>query len=94
MLERPIFVLGTHKSGTSLLRSLLDAREARAGPSPAALPVREWVPFVQTLRSRRRFGRSLWLDRQRLSECKLTPTLFEDACALPFQYASCRTFAS
>ena len=61
-------------------------REARHGRRPAALRLREWVPVVQTLRSRRRFGRSLRLDRARLHASGVHPRLLEDVLALPFIY--------
>jgi glycosyltransferase involved in cell wall biosynthesis len=62
------------------------AREARAGRLPDGLKLRSWVPLVQPLRARRRFGRSLRLDRRRLSECGVQPRLAEDLAALPLMY--------
>ena len=61
-------------------------RESRAGRRPNALKVREWVPLVQPLRSRRRFGRSLVLDRSRLTANDLRPSMREDLAALPLLY--------
>jgi len=61
-------------------------REAREGRRPRALKLREWVPLLQPLRSRRRFGRSIRLDRTRLAANGVTPTLREDVQALPLMY--------
>jgi glycosyltransferase involved in cell wall biosynthesis len=61
-------------------------RERRAGRRPNALKLREWVPVIQPLRSRRRFGRSLRLDRRRLSAHGVRPTVLEEARALPLIY--------
>lgn len=62
------------------------AREASAGRLPDGLKLRSWVPLVQPLRARRRLGRSLRLDRRRLSECGVRPRLGEDLAALPLMY--------
>jgi glycosyltransferase involved in cell wall biosynthesis len=62
------------------------AREAGAGRLPDGLKLRSWVPLVQPLRTRRRFGRSLRLDRRRLAECGVRPRLGEDLAALPLMY--------
>lgn len=62
------------------------AREAREGRTPDGLKLRSWVPLVQPLRSRRRFGRSIRLDRTRLAEHGVEPRLAEDLRALPIMY--------
>jgi glycosyltransferase involved in cell wall biosynthesis len=61
-------------------------REGRAGRRPNALKLREWVPLVQPLRSRRWFGRSIRLDRKRLRENGVAPRLWDDLRALPIMY--------
>jgi glycosyltransferase involved in cell wall biosynthesis len=61
-------------------------RVARAGGRPDGLTFRGWVPFVQVVRSRRRAGRSLLLDRHRLGDSDVKPSLREDALALPLIY--------
>jgi glycosyltransferase involved in cell wall biosynthesis len=62
------------------------AREARAGRRPDGLKLRSWMPLVQPLRSRRRFGRSILLDRRRLAEHGVAPSLGEQLRALPIMY--------
>lgn len=62
------------------------AREARAGRRPDGLKLRNWVPLVQPLRARRRFGRSIRLDRGRLLAHGVRPRLAEDLRALPILY--------
>jgi glycosyltransferase involved in cell wall biosynthesis len=61
-------------------------RVTRAGGRPDGLTLRAWVPFVQVVRSRRRAGRSLLLDRHRLSDSDVEPSPWEDALALPLIY--------
>jgi glycosyltransferase involved in cell wall biosynthesis len=61
-------------------------RETRAGRRPNALRAREWVPIVQPLRARRRFGRSVRLDRARLAQHGIRPSPWDDARALPLMY--------
>jgi GT2 family glycosyltransferase len=61
-------------------------RESRAGRRPNGLRLREWVPVVQVLRSRRRFERSVGLDRRRLREHGVRPTIRERAWALAAIY--------
>ena len=61
-------------------------RESLAGRRPNGLRLREWVPVVQSLRSRRRFERSLALDRRRLTEHGIRPTIREQTCALAVIY--------
>jgi glycosyltransferase involved in cell wall biosynthesis len=56
-------------------------REGRAGRRPDALKLRNWVPVIQTLRARRRFGRSLLLNRRRLEESGLRATPEEQVLA-------------
>jgi len=61
-------------------------RESRARRRPEGLKFRSWVPLVQTIRARRRFGRSRRLDRRRLGSNGVRPTLREDLGALPVMY--------
>jgi glycosyltransferase involved in cell wall biosynthesis len=61
-------------------------RERRAGRRPNALRAREWVPIVQPLRARRRFGRSLGLDRARFAQNGIRPSGWDNARALPLMY--------
>jgi len=60
--------------------------EARRGLRPEGLRPREWIPVVQTLRSRRRFGVPLGLDRRWLGQSGAQPTLLDDLQALPLTY--------
>jgi glycosyltransferase involved in cell wall biosynthesis len=62
------------------------AREAHARRRPDGLKLRSWVPLVQPLRARRRFDRSIRLDRRRLAEHGVVPRLSEDLRALPIMY--------
>jgi GT2 family glycosyltransferase len=62
------------------------AREARAGRLPVALRLRTWVPAVTVVRSRRRMGFSLALDRRTLNANGIYPRLREDLLALPGIY--------
>jgi glycosyltransferase involved in cell wall biosynthesis len=62
------------------------AREARAGRRPGRLSLRSLVPVVQQLRSRARTGRSIGLDRARLSESGVEPRLWDQVRALPVIY--------
>jgi hypothetical protein len=61
-------------------------RESRAGRRPFLVRVRAWVPFVHTIRSRRFVEKPLGLDRRRLSEHGLEPTVRERALTLPMLY--------
>jgi len=62
------------------------ARESRAGRRPAKLTPRALVPAVQQVRSRRRSGRALGLDRRRLGDSGLRPTVWDNVRALPLMY--------
>src|SRR5262249_43359842 len=62
------------------------ARESRAGRRPDGLKLRSWVPLVQPMRSRRRFGRSLGLDRRRLAVHGVRPRVRDELQALPIMY--------
>jgi glycosyltransferase involved in cell wall biosynthesis len=79
-------------SGASLLRALWKynrgyaVHEARAGGTPDAVKLRSWVPVVQALRSRRRWGRSIGPDRTWLRANGVEPTLSETLRALPVMY--------
>jgi GT2 family glycosyltransferase len=61
-------------------------RAARAGVRPAAVKLRCWVPVVSVVRSRRRFGAPIGLDRRRLAANGLAPRLRDELYALPIQY--------
>lgn len=82
----------TRDSARSLLRKIWAVnrryaeREARYGRTPNGLELRSWVPLVQPLRARRRFGRSLLPDRKRLTESGITARPWNDLCALPLMY--------
>jgi glycosyltransferase involved in cell wall biosynthesis len=82
----------TRTSGKSLLRALWKynygyaVHEGRAGVLPDAVKLRSWVPLVQTLRSRRRFGRSLGPDRTWLRANGVEPTPLETLLTLPILY--------
>ncbi len=62
-------------------------REARQGRRPYATRLRWWVPIIPTVRSRRRLGRTLRLDRRRLGNSRVKPTLREDVLGLLIVYA-------
>lgn len=62
------------------------ARTARAGQLPVALKLRCWLPIVSTLRGRRRWGYPVGLDRRRLEENGIQPSLGSRAAALPIIY--------
>ena len=62
------------------------ARESRAGRLPEGLMLRAWVPLVQPLRARRRFGRSIGPDRRWLGANGVRPRPLENAVALPLMY--------
>jgi glycosyltransferase involved in cell wall biosynthesis len=82
----------TRSSGRSLLRALWKYNRgyaihaARAGELPEALKLREWVPIVQTYRSRRRWGRSIGPDRTWLAKNGVDPTVGETLRTLPIIY--------
>ena len=61
-------------------------RAARDGVFPVGLRLREWVPVIQTLRSRRRWGRSLGPDQRWLGDNGVVPRLHETLLALPIMY--------
>jgi glycosyltransferase involved in cell wall biosynthesis len=61
-------------------------RESSAGRKPEGLKLRNWVPVVQTLRSRTRLGRPLGLDRERLAESGVAARAVDRVRALPFIY--------
>jgi glycosyltransferase involved in cell wall biosynthesis len=62
------------------------AREARARRLPEGLKLRNWVPVVQTLRSRRRWGRPIGPDRRWLEENGVRPSTAETLRTLPVIY--------
>jgi glycosyltransferase involved in cell wall biosynthesis len=61
-------------------------RACRTGRRPTRLRVRSWVPFVQTARVRRSNHRSFGLDRRRLAEHGIRPTLLDNMRAVPVIY--------
>lgn len=79
-------------SGRALLRALWKynrgyaVHAGRRGELPDGVRLRSWVPLVQTIRSRRRWGRSLGPDRRWLSQNGVEPTLGETLRALPILY--------
>ena len=79
-------------SGLVLLRALWKynrgyaVHAGRRGELPEAVKLRSWVPLVQTIRSRRRWGRSLGPDRRWLAQNGVEPTLGETLKALPILY--------
>jgi glycosyltransferase involved in cell wall biosynthesis len=62
------------------------AREARANRRPDALRLRAWIPFVVTIRARRRFNRSLGPDARWLGANGVRPGRVETLRALPLMY--------
>ena len=82
----------TREAALPLLRNLwrmnssYGAFEARAGRRPLGLRARSWLPLVQTVRARRRFGLSLRLDRHVLGANGVEPRLWRDLQALPLIY--------
>jgi hypothetical protein len=68
------------------MNSSYAAHEARAGRLPEGLRLREWVPVVQTLRSRRRFGLPFGLDSRWLGQSGYRPTLADNLRAIPLTY--------
>jgi glycosyltransferase involved in cell wall biosynthesis len=62
------------------------ARESRSGRLPEGLKFRSWVPVVQTLRSRRRWDRSIGPDRRWLELNGIEPRPRETLAALPLMY--------
>jgi glycosyltransferase involved in cell wall biosynthesis len=61
-------------------------REARRGRVPEGLWLRSWVPLVQTIRARRRWGLSLGPDRRWLGANNVRPRLSETLAVLPVMY--------
>jgi glycosyltransferase involved in cell wall biosynthesis len=82
----------TRDAGRPLLRALWKynrgyaVHAGRAGVVPDAIKLREWVPIVQTLRSRRRFGRSLGPDRGWMRANGVEPSAWETLKTLPILY--------
>jgi len=79
-------------SGRSLLRALWKynrgyaVHAAREGQVPDGVKLRSWVPVVQTLRARRRWGRSLGPDTAWLRSNGVELTARETLAALPIMY--------
>jgi len=61
-------------------------RESGARRRPEGTKLRNWAPVVQTARGRKHVGRPLGLDRQRLAECGIHPSLADRLRALPLLY--------
>jgi glycosyltransferase involved in cell wall biosynthesis len=62
-------------------------RATRDGQLPEGLKLRNWVPLVQPIRSRIRYGKSLFgPDRRWLGEHGVRPTLGEKLVSLPIMY--------
>jgi glycosyltransferase involved in cell wall biosynthesis len=82
----------TRSSAKSLLRALWKynrgyaVHAGRAGVVPDDVKLRAWVPLVQTIRGRRRWGRSLGPDRQWLRVNGVEPTPWETLRTLPILY--------
>jgi len=62
------------------------AHTAQAGETPDGLRLREWLPIIQTVRSRLRWGRPLTLNRHRLAESGTRASVLEHLAALPMIY--------
>ncbi len=79
-------------SGRALLRALWKynrgyaVHAARNGRTPDGIKLRSWIPVVQTLRARRRWGRSLGPDRRWLEANGVVPSNAERAATLPIMY--------
>jgi beta-1,4-mannosyltransferase len=82
----------THDSARPFLQRIWfqsrwqSVRLARAGIRPYGLRLRWWVPVVSKARERRRTGRPLLLDRQRLADAGLVRRGRDDIKALPIIY--------
>ena len=82
----------THDSFGPILSRVIEMnrsyaiRESREGRLPDGLKLRSWVPLVQSMRGRRRSGRSLLLDRRRLRDSGVEPRPRDDLSALPIIY--------
>jgi glycosyltransferase involved in cell wall biosynthesis len=79
-------------SGRVLLRALWKynhgyaMREGREGRIPDGVRLRAWVPFVQTFRARRRWGRSFGPDRRWMRANGVEPTSGETVKAVLIMY--------
>jgi glycosyltransferase involved in cell wall biosynthesis len=79
-------------SGRALLRALWKynrgyaVHAARAGETPDGIKLRSWVPLVQTIRARRRWGRSLGPDRSWLHANGIDLTFGDMLRTLPILY--------
>jgi glycosyltransferase involved in cell wall biosynthesis len=62
------------------------AREARAGRLPEGIWPRSWVPLLESVRSRRRWQRSVGPDRRWLGENGVHPDPLETLRSLPLLY--------
>ncbi len=82
----------TRSTRKSLLRALWKynrgyaVHAGRRGELPEAVKLRSWVPFVQTYRSRRRWGFSVGPNKAWLAQNDVVPTRRELAQALPIMY--------
>ena len=82
----------TRSTRKSLLRALWKynrgyaVHAGRRGETPEAVRLRSWVPLVQTVRGRRRFGIKLGIRTTWLEENDVVPTARETVLALPVMY--------
>lgn len=62
-------------------------RATRDGKLPEGLKLRNWIPLIQPIRARRRYGKSIFgPDRRWLAEHGVYPTLPEKLLSLPIMY--------
>ncbi|MBE2320239.1 glycosyltransferase [Solirubrobacter sp. CPCC 204708] len=82
----------TRDEGKPLLRALWKynrgyaVHAGRAGTVADGIKLREWVPVVQTYRSRRRFGRSIGPDRRWMRDNDVHPSPVLTLQSLPILY--------
>jgi glycosyltransferase involved in cell wall biosynthesis len=82
----------TRNTGKPLLRALWKynrgyaVHAGRAGEVAEAIKLRDWVPIVQTYRSRRKFGRSIGPDRRWLRANDVRPSTLLTLRSLPILY--------
>ena len=86
-VSHPTYVTASELFGKSArVNRAYASREGRAGRVPSGVKLRAWVPFVQTVRTRRYFGQPFGLNRERLVESGITPGVADQVKALPFIY--------
>jgi glycosyltransferase involved in cell wall biosynthesis len=90
--EGPVVWHPTRNQGRPFLRATwiynrgYAEREGREGRLPEGLKLRSWVPLVQPLRARLRWGRSVGPDRSWLETNGIRPRRAETIKALPIMY--------